>query len=867
MEDNKELETTEETVKPVEEKVVADEEPVQESVEPVNEAAASEPVKTKAEIKTEKKLKKKQAKKDRRIKRKELRKQRKANWKGLPLGIRVAFRLMELILFGGIIAGIVAIFAGISFLIGEFIYYDSVAEHMNDPVDEEILLLDSPIDETQLANIDAMPGYDKNDTWAIYVYAVGSNLESDGEDDLADITKVIVADEVGDRVEEERSRRRSQVVTYVKELEQKGMELPAYMFYAQKPEEYSIPLYESVTLAEGEGCAYMDLEEMMMVDLPENIQIIVQTGGATRWSDSLINPNRSQRFIIDSKGFRELENNPIVDTCSPESLTDFLKFCKKDYEADHKVLILWDHGAGCFGYGSDEIYGNSTLTIADINEALSNVYSYNPRNPAFEGIGFDACLMGNLEVANALDGYGRYMYASEELEPGYGWDYYTWLQALADDTSVNGAKLGTYIVDSYVDYYNTMNENVSHVYGTIAVNMAVIDIHRASMVYDAYGEFCKEAMTKVAKDSKNISDVAKAATKSTRFGEYAYDIYNHIDLDGFLSYMPDDYSSVGKVRQLISETVLYDRSNSYLRDSTGLSVYFPVTISDYSGLNYMTEYINNVCVNDNIRALYYYKIGGCLNNDLTMYCIDNGIGSVKTLDIKPLVDFDSMDIDILEDNNVSIAVTDEMSDLMQDYYLSLAKYDDFNDRVTYFGADNYIYLDGEGNLKSDFDYEWICMNGVPLAVEIVSQNESSVQYRSEIELNGKDAYLSFTYDYDTESFAILGAVYSEDLEEADVLLKTDSVLKHGDSFYPVYHYTSMYTDDEGDYTGSKKIKYKKNSEIKMEKLDSGYYLMNIDLIDPRGDVYSSRVVEFDMSFGNPKNVAVNEDFYVIQTAD
>lgn len=55
------------------------------------------------------------------------------------------------------------------------------------------------------------------------------------------------------------------------------------------------------------GCATEDLEEMLAVDLPKNVQVIVQTGGALEWFRDDIEPDRIGRYIYDSKGFRLLE--------------------------------------------------------------------------------------------------------------------------------------------------------------------------------------------------------------------------------------------------------------------------------------------------------------------------------------------------------------------------------------------------------------------------------------------------------------------------------------------------------------------------------------------------------------------------------
>ena len=84
------------------------------------------------------------------------------------------------------------------------------------------------------------------------------------------------------------------------------------------------------------------------------------------------------------------------------------------------MLVLWNHGGGPFGYGMDSIFGGM-FSLKDIRTALSQVYRPNTSKPAFDIIGFDACLMSTLEVTNALDGFADYYCLSEESEPGDGW--------------------------------------------------------------------------------------------------------------------------------------------------------------------------------------------------------------------------------------------------------------------------------------------------------------------------------------------------------------------------------------------------------------------------------------------------------------
>ena len=53
------------------------------------------------------------------------------------------------------------------------------------------------------------------------------------------------------------------------------------------------------------------------------------------------------------------------------------------------------------------------------------------------------------------------MVASQELEPGDGWDYQAFLQSLADNPYASAKTLGGYIVDSYDAWYNSSAETIS----------------------------------------------------------------------------------------------------------------------------------------------------------------------------------------------------------------------------------------------------------------------------------------------------------------------------------------------------------------------------------------------------------------------
>ena len=50
------------------------------------------------------------------------------------------------------------------------------------------------------------------------------------------------------------------------------------------------------------GCATADLSEMLEVQLPENVNVVIETGGANAWQNEEIDPSKLQRWLYNSQG-------------------------------------------------------------------------------------------------------------------------------------------------------------------------------------------------------------------------------------------------------------------------------------------------------------------------------------------------------------------------------------------------------------------------------------------------------------------------------------------------------------------------------------------------------------------------------------
>lgn len=200
------------------------------------------------------------------------------------------------------------------------------------------------------------------------------------------------------------------------------------------------------------GFATGDLNELLEVALPENVTVVIETGGAAQWQNEVIDGSLLQRYVYDSEGLTLVDEQPSASMGDSETLEEFLRFARENYPADRTAVVFWNHGGGSVsGASFDELYDYDSLTLGEMYEAFSAVWEPDTEDPPLELVGFDTCLMATVDTAYTFCDLSHYLVASEETEPANGWYYSQWVQALADDPSMDGAALGKVICDAYYE--------------------------------------------------------------------------------------------------------------------------------------------------------------------------------------------------------------------------------------------------------------------------------------------------------------------------------------------------------------------------------------------------------------------------------
>lgn len=147
-----------------------------------------------------------------------------------------------------------------------------------------------------------------------------------------------------------------------------------------------------------------------------------------------------------------------LNTGDPAVLEAFIAASIKTFPARRHALVMWNHGGGWASMASDEDApgaegGHAHLDIMSMRSAVAAGLG-RAGLPKFNIIGFDMCLMGQLEIAVELEGLADIMIASEELEAGDGWPYAAFLPVFARQM-VASRRLSQEIVHAFDEFYKT----------------------------------------------------------------------------------------------------------------------------------------------------------------------------------------------------------------------------------------------------------------------------------------------------------------------------------------------------------------------------------------------------------------------------
>ena len=267
----------------------------------------------------------------------------------------------------------------------------------------------------------------------------------------------------------------------------------------------------------------------------------------------------AHRIIVGKDGQNEERENlgGKIDSGSPQTLLDFIRWAHQKAPAERYALVIWNHGSGWDPLDFDELYSQvrrSGVTPRELGTRAASQLGRSIFTPTLETaltlptlgaraiasddgtghsldtielgnvlaktrkllgrpldlLGMDACLMSCLEVAFQSAGDVRAIVSSEVLEPGDGWPYDKILADLRAKPTMDGATLGKAVVKRYIESYK-------HAMEQWPVTMCAVHSAGVEGFADRLDAFTMALRRAIKDDDVDAARLLRAHTRSVRF--------------------------------------------------------------------------------------------------------------------------------------------------------------------------------------------------------------------------------------------------------------------------------------------------------------------------------------------------------------
>lgn len=592
-----------------------------------------------------------------------------------------------------------------------------------------------------------------------------------------------------------------------------------------------------------DGLASINFEEAFTIDgmHPENVTFVIEAGGCREWHNDIFSSDCLTRVVVHGSKYEVVDKPALANMGLADTLADFLTFCNTNYPADHTMVLFWDHGGGTMdGACLDELYDFDALSLDEIYEAFAKSNTLSCDNPPYDIVGFDCCLMATLDVANVLSDVAHYMVASEEIEPGYGWNYIDWVGAVNDNPNITPKELGEVICKTYIDHCNDFE--VENYY-----TLSLLDLSKMKEVLTAYDALGLSAIKLTAKDTYFYTDFARNVGNSKSFGgvSEAEGVCTLVDLSDFAERISDRVSEAKNLKAAIDEMVVYNGVGPRAGNSNGLSFYYSVNGGEENLKSFME-------IGAGSSFKYFYSLGmmDTLDEAGRTYLSENGVKPDEISEIKTLKMYENEDISLKYDENeqrYGVKLDEEKAKLVSSVkYEMYAIYEDL-DSLIFLGYDDEIECDWDkGAYYEGISGTWGAIEGIPVFMDLVYKCDEYNEYSVAIDIEGYEAVLKVYYDFDDGSWSVGNAYYvSEDGIATRDTLELEDGMRIG-----VLCYSAPISSDEEfmpyviDY-----FTYSDDISFSTVALDDGEYALRFEMSDALHNKMYSDFLLFDIESG------------------
>jgi len=403
-----------------------------------------------------------------------------------------------------------------------------------------------------------------------------------------------------------------------------------------------------------------DMNEMEVVGSTSNVNIIVQFDRIPGYDSTNGDWTGTRRYYVTQDvdtatiGSTLIQDLGEVDMADPNVLVSFVEWAMQNYSASNYALILWNHGSGWKYQGGkwvpwadseipirlkeDEkrtkdpikgiIYDDTSgthLSMSELKQALNTIKTDTGKN--IDVLGFDACLMQMIEVAYQVKDYSDVMVGSEETEPGDGWPYDTILSNLTANPLMAPSGLGSEIVADYIASCGTSGDETQS-----AANQT-----KLSNLVSAVDNFAQVLNASLSSYSSEVI-YARLQTESYYDADYI-DLYHFAELINASISDNTVKTAATAVMNNITNTIFAEAHGSGHPNSHGLTIYFPLSQSDYLTSYGSIDFANDTKWDEFLNGFYFYSNGSSvIVPDANILLVDDDLGSLYEVYYKAALD-------------------------------------------------------------------------------------------------------------------------------------------------------------------------------------------------------------------------------------
>ena len=478
-----------------------------------------------------------------------------------------------------------------------------------------------------------------------------------------------------------------------------------------------------------QGLAGKDIDELLAADIPDNVNVVLETGGAKKWRSHGIANDKIQRYIVKDHELKLVEELENANMGSPKVLGESLEWAAEHYLSDRNVLIIWDHGGDATeGVCYDENYGFHGINQSDLSATFRewglSKETIQDNYPKIDMIIFDTCFMGNIETVAWLKDYFSYMIASETIMPGNGLDY----KVIAEEFAKNDIEsYGRAICDAFQAECERTGEAEKTELSLYDLSQADECIRTLEDIFEKEIEERKRTLTPEELRALSYEGMTSSYAKRDSVVENSVE-FNLIDLRNLIKDECTDPESLERADQAFEKLICYqvgevidtalpeeDKDYGKAR-CTGVSMYYPFQF-DQSELERYIE----ICPIKNYAAL------------LKKFFLDQ----------KMQLDFADSG-SITADGRFEITLTDESKPYLNYLIAKLWKQGEDGESYYLLGEITFFFPEEEKSLtfRDRFYGSWYHLNGSPLTGKGY-WDKGKTLFHARIGCNGEETIYNF----------------------------------------------------------------------------------------------------------------------------